>query len=64
MGRSVEKPEPIIAIGLLTQHDLDLLGAGFRRAFRVDETPCFEELLRAIDAVECTADQAELGRFE
>ncbi|NNM77531.1 hypothetical protein HJG53_11490 [Sphingomonas sp. ID1715] len=54
MGKSVEteNQEPIIAIGLLTQQDLDLLGSGFRRAFRVDETPCFEELLLAIDAAE------------
>lgn len=48
----MEEPERIVAIGLLTQHDLDLLGSGFRRAFRVDETPCFDDLLRAIDAAE------------
>ena len=39
----------IVAVGLLTQRDLDLLGAGFDRAFPIDETPCFGELLRAID---------------
>jgi hypothetical protein len=45
----VETKEPIVAIGLLTQRDLDILGAGFHRAFPIDESPCFEELLTAID---------------
>jgi hypothetical protein len=39
----------IVAIGLLTQHDLNLLGYEFDRAIPVDQTPRFEELLRAID---------------
>jgi hypothetical protein len=47
----------IVAVGLLTQRDLDALGSGFARAFPIDNTPCFEELLRAIDE----ADR-ELGR--
>ncbi|TGX56234.1 hypothetical protein E5A73_03875 [Sphingomonas gei] len=42
----------VIAIGLLTARDLDRLGAGFSRAYPVDETPCFGELLRAIDAAD------------
>lgn len=42
----------IVAVGLLTQGDLDLLGAGFTRAYPVDETPCFSELLRAIDVAD------------
>jgi len=48
----MDEPERIVAVGLLTQRDLDLLGSGFRRAFRVDETPCFDELLAAIDRAE------------
>lgn len=39
----------IIAVGLLTQGDLDVLGPSFTRAWPVDETPCFSALLRAID---------------
>ncbi|MFL6723276.1 MAG: hypothetical protein ACJ8FC_10625 [Sphingomicrobium sp.] len=39
----------IIAIGLLTREDLDLLGQGFDRAFPIDEEIVFEDLLRAID---------------
>ncbi len=42
----------IVAIGLLTRRDLGLLGRGFDRAFPVDPTPCFEDLLRAIDDAE------------
>ena len=39
----------IVAVGLLTERDLRLLGVGFSRAWPVDETPCFEGLLEAID---------------
>lgn len=39
----------IVAIGLLTQHELELLGQGFDRAFPVDDGLVFEDLLRAID---------------
>jgi hypothetical protein len=42
-------PERIIAVGLLTQRDLEKLGPSFDRLWPVDETPCFSELLRAID---------------
>ena len=42
----------IIAVGLLTQRDIDALGATFTRAWPVDETPCFSELLRRIDEAE------------
>ena len=42
----------IVAIGLLTAHDLELLGAGFSRAYPVDTAPCFGELLAQIDAAD------------
>lgn len=41
--------ERIVAVGLLTEHDVRLLGAGFDRLWPVDEAPCFSRLLRAID---------------
>jgi hypothetical protein len=41
--------ERIIAIGLLTRRNLDTLGPAFDRACPVEDTPCFSELLRAID---------------
>ena len=52
--------EPIVAIGLLTQTDLNLLGSGFRRAFRLSEDPCFEDLLAAIDEAEARAEQQKI----
>lgn len=39
----------IVAIGLLTREDLMTLGSAFNRAWPVDEAPCFEGLLEAID---------------
>ena len=39
----------IVAVGLLTQRDLDILGSGFRGAYPIDDTPMFDDLLRAID---------------
>jgi hypothetical protein len=63
MGRTKPFPsndeEPIVAIGLLTQNDLNLLGSGFRRAFRVDESPDFDDLLAAIDAADAGSWNAD-----
>jgi len=39
----------IVAVGLLTRRDVDLLGASFTRLWPVDETPCFDGLIEAID---------------
>jgi hypothetical protein len=39
----------IVAVGLLTRHDLNLLGPTFERAWPIEEAPSFTELLRAID---------------
>ena len=41
--------DPIRAIGLLTQRDLDVLGQGFDRAFPVRPDVDFADLLKAID---------------
>jgi hypothetical protein len=41
--------ERIVAIGLLTQSDLNALGPAFSRVWPVEQTPTFSELLRAID---------------
>jgi hypothetical protein len=58
----------IVAVGLLTRRDLDLLGPTFDRLWPVEETPEFSELLRAIDDADrklgrggsvARADQAE-----
>ncbi|MEO6224978.1 MAG: hypothetical protein ABIO80_03910 [Sphingomicrobium sp.] len=39
----------IVAVGLLTNHDLSLLGPAFDRVWPVEQSPSFGELLRAID---------------
>ena len=39
----------IVAIGLLTEQDLQVLGQGFDRAFPVNDELVFEDLLQAID---------------
>ena len=39
----------VVAVGLLTERDLAVLGEGFRRAYRIDEHHEFHDLLAAID---------------
>ncbi len=39
----------IVAVGLLTRRDLEVLGPTFDRIWPVEEAPHFTELLRAID---------------
>lgn len=39
----------IVAVGLLTQTHVDMLGSSLKKVYKIDETPCFSELLRAID---------------
>jgi hypothetical protein len=41
--------ERIVAVGLLTQRDVKLLGPTFDRLWPVEEAPPFAELLKAID---------------
>ena len=43
------RDKPIVAVGLLTGDDLTRLGPSFRLAWPVEDTPCFEGLLQAID---------------
>ena len=40
--------ERIMAVGLLTQEDLNRLGSTFQRLWPVEEVPCFSGLLQAI----------------
>lgn len=39
----------IVAVGLLTEDNLSCLGESLKRSWKVDETPCFGNLLSAID---------------
>ena len=42
----------IVAVGLLTERDLNLLGPTFKRLWPVEAAPDFSGLLEAIDAAE------------
>ncbi|MGE5563475.1 MAG: hypothetical protein ACM3ZV_09220 [Bacillota bacterium] len=50
--------ERIVAVGLLTRRDLQLLGPTFDRIWPVEEAPHFNELLRAIDEVDQRLQQS------
>jgi len=41
--------ERIVAVGLLTQSDLDRLGNTLKKVFPLEEAPCFTDLIRAIE---------------
>jgi len=47
--------EHIVAVGLLTNRDLERLGSGFKRCFPVSDDSKFEDLLRAIDEADAAA---------
>ncbi len=53
----------IVAVGLLTQQDLNLLGPTFERVWPVEDAPSsFEELLFAIDQAERELQEVPAGR--
>jgi hypothetical protein len=56
-------PERIVAVGLLTQRELNLLGPMFERAWPVKEVREFDDLLRAIDDADRRLEQ-EAERHE
>ena len=55
------QPERIVAVGLLTQNELRVLGPAFDRAWPVEEAPSFSELLRAIDEADRRLSQGAEG---
>ena len=56
--------ERIVAVGLLTQRNLDRLGGSLEKVWVIDETPCFGQLLSAIDEAdrECWRERDRLSR--
>ena len=54
-------PRHIVAVGLLTEEDLDLLGHTFTRLWPIDNAPQFDELLAAIDEAEQAIEQRAEG---
>jgi hypothetical protein len=55
--------ERIVAVGLLTQREVELLGHGFARLWPVDQTPCFQDLLQAIDDADRELSAAHDGKI-
>ena len=53
--------ERIVAVGLLTQRDLDLLSNSFTRLWPVDKTPQFEGLIEAIDQADRELSRSREG---
>jgi len=49
----------IVAVGLLTEQDLALLGNSFTRLWPVEERPCFEGLIDAIDQADRDLERAK-----
>jgi len=56
--------ERIVAVGLLTQRDLEVLGHGFSRLWPVDQKPCFTDLLEAIDQADEELKRSEELKME
>ena len=52
MSFAPSSPERIVAVGLLTQRDVEVLGVGFRRLFPVNDAPAFDDLLKRLDAID------------
>jgi hypothetical protein len=54
------RSEGFVAVGLLTQRDLDVWGSGFRRAFPPQPSADFTFLLTRVDEADrlCTAARA------
>jgi hypothetical protein len=41
--------DPVVALVLLSQSEMERYGSALKQVFPVSETPCFGELLRLID---------------
>lgn len=54
----------IVAVALLSADDVNRLGKILRRIYSVDESPCFDKLVRDIDEVDralCSREKRNCG---
>ena len=51
--------DKIVAVGLLTRRDLQVLGSSFDRLWPIDQSPKFEGLLEAIDNADRDLQRAQ-----
>ena len=49
MSPSQPNPDRVVAVGLLTQRDVEVLGVGFRRLFPLEDNETFDDLLEQLD---------------
>ena len=49
MSPSEPNPDRVVAVGLLTQRDVEVLGVGFRRLFPLEGNESFDDLLEQLD---------------
>ena len=54
--------ERIVAVGLLTQGNLDRLGHELSRIWPVEQAPSFNEVLRAIDDADRKLNASRAGK--
>ena len=57
--------ERVVAVGLLTQRDLDVLGKGFNRLFSVDADDGldgFADLIARLEKIDATTTDTEAAR--
>jgi hypothetical protein len=47
----------IVAVGLLTQHDLNVLGTGFRRMYTVEDGDVFTDLLEKLNEIDLESSE-------
>jgi hypothetical protein len=59
----MDQAERIVAVGLLTQGDLDLLGPAFKWAWPVGNAPEFDELISAIDEADNELRRSRLDQL-
>ena len=53
--------DKIVAVGLLTKRDVELLGLTFDRLWPAEDAACFSELLQTIDEADRTNNSNKAG---
>jgi hypothetical protein len=54
----------IVAVGLLSQRDLDLLGQGFKWHFPIVDDGMFDDFLSKLDAVEQSSKSTDRAKSQ
>ena len=62
----MSQQERVVAVGLLSERELAIVGQTLRRVYRIDERDCFDDLLRAIDEADglCAKSERQLDKAQ